>query len=101
MKAEGKENKEKPKWKTVSPKVGEPTTKSSNGKTYHWCPNHNKWTIHSASECRGLKKYDAPTPSVTSNQEEKKKKKSKQELKMKVIQTLAEMSSDSESCASP
>ena len=49
----------------------------------------------------GFKKYIAPTSSVSSNQEEKKKKKSKQELKMKVLQTLAEMSNDSESCASP
>ena len=83
------------------PKVGGPTTKLNNGKSYHWCPNHNEWTIHSAAERHGLKKYIAPTSSVSSNQEEKKKKKSKQELKMKVLQTSAEMSSDSESCASP
>ena len=101
FKAGGKENKEKPKWKTMSPKFGEPTTKLNNGKTYHWCPNHNKWTIHYATECQGLKKYVTPTPSVSSNQEENKKKKSKQELKMKVLQTLAEMSSGSKSCTSP
>jgi hypothetical protein len=24
-------------------------------KTYHWCPHHNQWTIHTAAECKRLK----------------------------------------------
>ena len=33
-------------------------------KIYHWCPNHNQWSIHTAAECkrikptRGKKDYD-------------------------------------------
>jgi hypothetical protein len=46
-------------WKRVPPKSGEPSTKRmySNGKnkTYHWCPHHNEWTIHTAAECKRLK----------------------------------------------
>jgi hypothetical protein len=46
-------------WKRVPPKSGEPSTKKmySDGKNkiYHWCPNHNQWTIHTAAECMRLK----------------------------------------------
>jgi len=24
-------------------------------KIYHWCPDHNQWTIHTAAECKRLK----------------------------------------------
>jgi hypothetical protein len=41
------------------PKSGEPSTKRiySDGKhkTYHWCPYHNEWTIHTPAECKRLK----------------------------------------------
>ena len=23
-----------------------------NGKEYHWCPNHNAWTLHTPEECK-------------------------------------------------
>jgi hypothetical protein len=46
-------------WKRVPPKSGEPSTKRmySDGKhkTYHWCPHHNEWTIHTPAECKRLK----------------------------------------------
>lgn len=33
-------------WKKVPPKEEESHTKDVNGKTYHWCPHHSAWTIH-------------------------------------------------------
>jgi plasmid replication initiation protein len=46
-------------WKRVPPKSGEPSTKrmysDGKNKTYHWCPHHNQWTIHTAAECKRLK----------------------------------------------
>jgi hypothetical protein len=46
-------------WKRVPPKSGEPSTKrmysDGKNKTYHWCPHHNEWTIHTAAECKRLK----------------------------------------------
>jgi hypothetical protein len=46
-------------WKRVPPKRGEPSTKrmysDGKNKTYHWCPHHNQWTIHTAAECKRLK----------------------------------------------
>ena len=43
----------KPDWMLKKPSDGEPKTKMVNGKTYHWCTNHQSWTIHSLSECKG------------------------------------------------
>jgi hypothetical protein len=37
-------------WKKVHPKNGE-TTKVVKGKTYHWCPKHTAWTIHTPEQC--------------------------------------------------
>ena len=45
-------------WKKVEPAEGEPKQKQFNGKTYHWCPNHQQWTIHTPEECRGVAKKD-------------------------------------------
>ncbi len=42
-----------PTWMTVPPKNGENHDKTAEGKDYHWCSNHNRWTRHS-SECRGI-----------------------------------------------
>ncbi|MFN9978981.1 MAG: hypothetical protein ACK53Y_03665, partial [bacterium] len=37
----------------------QPTTNKINSdpknKNYHWCPQHNQWTIHTAAECKRLK----------------------------------------------
>ena len=43
-----------PAWMTTSPKVGEKQHKTVEGKDYHWCPNHNRWTRHRPSECKGF-----------------------------------------------
>ena len=52
-----KEQDQKWQWKDIPPKQGESTTKlkviDGIERTYHWCPNHKKWTIHSATECKG------------------------------------------------
>ena len=54
-----KDNKKKPKtknsnewaWKDKPPKDGKSKTTKFRKKTYHWCPKHSAWTIHSPSEC--------------------------------------------------
>lgn len=38
-------------WKYVAPAAGQPTTKKVGKKTYHYCPFHKQWTIHSPAEC--------------------------------------------------
>ena len=43
-----------PTWMSVPPKNGEKQHKTVEGKDYHWCPNHNRWTRHRASECKGI-----------------------------------------------
>ena len=40
-------------WMLVKPKQGEPHDKEVDGKDWHWCPTHEKWTRHKASECQG------------------------------------------------
>ena len=35
----------------MKPKNGE-TTKKFDGKTYHWCSNHDAWTLHTPEECK-------------------------------------------------
>jgi hypothetical protein len=37
----------------VQPAPGESKTKTFRKKTYHWCPNHEKWTIHTPEQCEG------------------------------------------------
>jgi hypothetical protein len=43
-----------PTWMSVPPKNGEKQHKTVEGKDYHWCPNHNRWTRHKPSECKGI-----------------------------------------------
>ena len=52
IKKKKKNNDDKWAWKDVKPKDGAPTTKVVNGKTYHWCVHHKKWTLHKSEECR-------------------------------------------------
>jgi hypothetical protein len=58
-------------WKEVPPLKGDPVKKRVGEKTYHWCPNHLQWTIHTPEECRGVGKQstkpEAMTVGVTSN----------------------------------
>ena len=43
-------------WKKVPPKQNEPKTMQKNKKTWHWCPHHLAWCIHTESECKlGIK----------------------------------------------
>ena len=39
------------KWKNNPPAEGDPSKKEVEGKTYHWCPGHKFWTMHSPAEC--------------------------------------------------
>jgi hypothetical protein len=43
-----------PAWMVVPPKAGEKQYQKVQGKDYHWCPNHNRWTRHRPSECKGI-----------------------------------------------
>ena len=45
-------------WKTVRGNTNQ-TTKEFEGKTYHWCPLHKAWTLHTNEECR-LKQRQHP-----------------------------------------
>jgi hypothetical protein len=55
-------------WKATAPNANQAKTKQVNNKTYHWCPNHVKWCIHTPAECKGLAKAtteSAPPSTVT------------------------------------
>ena len=43
-----------PTWMSVPPKSGEKHSKTVESKDYHWCPHHNRWTMHRPSECKGI-----------------------------------------------
>jgi hypothetical protein len=47
-----RKNDKKWAWKDKKPKDNESKTKKVDGKTYHWCPKHKAWTIHSPAECK-------------------------------------------------
>lgn len=49
-----------PAWMVVPPKSGEKQYQKVEGKDYHWCPNHNRWTRHRPSECKGIGFKAAP-----------------------------------------
>jgi hypothetical protein len=74
------------KWKRVPPEENDAKTKKFKGKTYHWCPNHNIWCLHKASECK-LKHQ---------NTKKKTGKLEKQQLRMKAYQSLFESTSEEE-----
>jgi hypothetical protein len=50
----GRQEKVKNAWKRIPPSEGESKTKIFETRTYHWCPTHNSWTMHTPSECKGL-----------------------------------------------
>jgi hypothetical protein len=58
-------------WKEKPPKDGELKTKKYAKKTYHWCPKHSAWTIHSPEECT---KGGTTVPVATKVVSPKKKK---------------------------
>jgi hypothetical protein len=54
--SEKEKREQKYKWKLKPPKDGESTSKTVQvdgvRKKYHWCVNHNAWTLHSPAECK-------------------------------------------------
>ena len=48
---------DRPAWMKTPPKDGEKQSKTVDGKEYHWCSNHESWTRHKPSECKGIVKY--------------------------------------------
>ena len=40
-------------WKKIPPPTGTSSSKTVEGKKYHWCTNHQAWTRHSPEQCRG------------------------------------------------
>ena len=57
------EKNRKPDWMLVKPSEGQPKTKKVNNKTYHWCPNHQSWTIHTPADCKG--RGASPSPATS------------------------------------
>jgi hypothetical protein len=57
---------DKPKyeWKKIPPSEGEAKSKKFEDRTYHWCPNHKYWTMHTPEECKGV----GFSPSRSNNQ---------------------------------
>jgi len=69
---------------------------------YHWCTHHQLWTMHSEAECtKGKEEGDKTGSDAKKTKDKAPEKMSKQKLTMRVLQTLAELPSDSESCSSP
>eukprot|EP00978_Attheya_sp_CCMP212_P033086 scaffold131938_cov70-Attheya_sp.AAC.2 len=58
-----RENEGEYAWKSVAPS-DKSKVKVVNIKTYHWCPQHKAWTLHTAGECR-LDNKLPPTTSTT------------------------------------
>ena len=91
------------------PKGSDPKSKSvfnnkeKKNRTYHWCSHHKLWTLHTNDECTLGKGAGAPLADKTAktNADSNKAKVSKQKITMRVLQTLVELPSDSESCSSP
>jgi hypothetical protein len=76
----------KPDWMVKKPEEGAPKKKVVNDKTYHWCPNHQCWTIHSPAECKGKKPGPSSKPKAGN-----KKTESAPSLKVaKALQAIAE-----------
>ena len=47
-----KKQQDKWTWKEKPPRKNDKQQKDFEGKTYHWCPIHKRWTLHTPSECR-------------------------------------------------
>jgi hypothetical protein len=55
-------------WKSVAP-ADKSKVKVVNNKTYHWCPQHKAWTLHTAEECRLGNRSPPATSAPTSGNE--------------------------------
>ena len=49
--ADCKHQKKDEAWKKTPPKEGEPTTKTVDSWTCHWCVHHMSWCGHSSNDC--------------------------------------------------
>ena len=80
---------DRPAWMKTPPKDGEKQSKTVEGKEYHLCPDHESWTRHKPSECKGI--------GFTKGQVKKDADKfSDSKPKMKLSTALAAISSDEE-----
>ena len=63
----GRRSGPKTSWKKVGPKSGEPTTKTHNGKTFHWCTKCSSWTTThtSSTHTSGPRNNTGTRPSVS------------------------------------
>jgi hypothetical protein len=56
-------------WKLEPPKMGLPHTiqkaTEKGMETYHWCPKHQKWCIHTPAECKLTAPKNAPVANET------------------------------------
>jgi len=75
--------------------MGQRHIKTFEGKTYHWCPKHNKWTIHKPNECHLEERKESET-TLKTEETEKMGKEDKKRLKRLALQTLMDLSSDEE-----
>jgi hypothetical protein len=73
-------------WKKIPPRTGKPSTILKNKKTYHWCPKHAMWTVHTPEECKLTKKQSAVANVATDTSKEDDKDKEKTNDKVQVDQ---------------
>jgi hypothetical protein len=66
-KGKGKAKKHKYNWKKIPPAQGKPHIYvwPDNGKTFHWCANHNAWTLHRPEECTKGHEQEGPVANST------------------------------------
>ena len=83
-------------WKLHPPNAGQRHTKLFEGKMYHWCPKHNKWTIHKPDECH-LEEKKEPKTRIKTEEKEKMGNEEKKRLKQLALQMIMDLSSDEES----
>ena len=79
-----------PAWMVVPPKAGDKQYQKVEGKDFHWCPNHNRWTRHRPSECKGIGFKTAPPKKDQGN------KFADAKHNMKLSNALAAISEDDE-----
>ena len=67
----GRKRYEPEPWMYKPPKDNDPKEKQYNGKTWHWCKNHEKWVTHRPEDCKG-KGTDKPNKNKSAKSESKR-----------------------------